>query len=52
MTQWTVALALVVGVPAIILGIALILPCEGCKKRRERIARAYKRARKISTDTS
>ncbi|NKB43311.1 MAG: hypothetical protein GKS03_03435 [Alphaproteobacteria bacterium] len=39
MTQWQIFAALVVGVPLVLFAVAALLPCEGCRLRRERIAR-------------
>lgn len=40
MTQWQVFIALAIGVPVLLFALAALLPCEGCRLRRERIARA------------
>jgi hypothetical protein len=40
MTQWQVFIALAIGVPILLFALAALLPCEGCRLRRERIARA------------
>lgn len=46
MTQWQIFAALVVGVPLLLFIAATILPCEGCRLRRERIARAMAQLKK------
>jgi hypothetical protein len=40
MSVWAVFALLVIGVPLMLVVIATILPCEGCRLRRERIAKA------------
>lgn len=40
MTQWQVVAALVIGIPLLLFVVAALLPCEGCRLRRQRIARA------------
>ena len=45
MSQWTVFAALVIGIPLAIFLLATVLPCEGCRLRRERIARALEKLR-------
>jgi hypothetical protein len=45
MTQWQVFAVLVIGVPVLLLILASVLPCEGCRLRRERIARALTKMR-------
>lgn len=38
-------IGLVVGVVAVLIALAAVLPCEGCRLRRERIARGLARLR-------
>lgn len=40
MSQWQIFAALVIGIPVLLFTVAALLPCEGCRLRRERIARA------------
>ena len=45
MTQWAIFAIFVVGAPLGLLLLAVALPCEGCRLRRERIARALAKLR-------
>ncbi len=45
MSQWQVFAALAIGVPLLLLILVSVLPCEGCRLRRERVARALTKMR-------
>jgi hypothetical protein len=45
MTTWGIFAVLVIGVPVLLIGLAAMLPCEGCRLRRERIARGLDKLR-------
>ncbi len=45
MSMWVVLALIVIGVPLALVALAAVLPCEGCRLRRERIARALANAR-------
>lgn len=52
MSNFQLFIGLVVGSLIVIVGLAMLLPCEGCRLRRERIARglAKLRAQQDATD--
>lgn len=45
MNQLQLFLGLVIGIPLLLLVLAAVLPCEGCRLRRERIARGLEKLR-------
>lgn len=51
MTLWVVVAVIVIAVPLALAALALALPCDGCRLRRERIARAVEKLREAESES-